>query len=204
MKIKLFSLSPKGELSVNTHEVLGIESFRTIINRDKSRDKLKAFKELTYIYLTVDFNSPLVKQGLSEAKIRKEAIDKVELPKGWKEDDVIKRAAKDYDDLQEDVARRTIKDILDLFANYSKIIKKIKTSLDKLLDDKTDITNDQARDALNLIRTTLTVAKEIPGEIINLKESVRELESESYIEDRDKLRGTDDVVPSSANPHEDY
>ncbi len=204
MKIKLFTISAEGNLAINTHELLAIDSFRTIVKRDINKDRVLAFKELAYIYYTTDYDSPLVRQGLSIAKLKKQAKDKVGLPVDWKEDDVVKKGIEDYGDLQEDVARKAVKDILDLFGNYSKIIQQVKVSLDAYLDNKTGLTKDQAVEALNLIKVTLTVAKEIPGEMKSLKESLRELEKDSYIEDRDKLRGTDDIIPSSANAHEDY
>ena len=42
-------------------DLLAITEFRTIWNNDKSKDKLTAFKELTFIYFMSDFNSPYSK-----------------------------------------------------------------------------------------------------------------------------------------------
>ena len=47
----------RGQLVIRP-EVLGIPSFQAIWNDDKSEDKAKATKILTYIYYLVDFHSP--------------------------------------------------------------------------------------------------------------------------------------------------
>lgn len=47
-------------------EVLTIPEFFTIWDKDKTKDKTKAFKELAYVYHMADFNSPY--SNLSEEK----------------------------------------------------------------------------------------------------------------------------------------
>jgi len=46
------------ELEVNEPELLLIREFKALLDRDKSTHKSKATRELTYIYLAIDWKSP--------------------------------------------------------------------------------------------------------------------------------------------------
>lgn len=45
-------------LEINEGEILLIKEFKTLFDRDKSKNKDQVFKELTYIYLAIDWKSP--------------------------------------------------------------------------------------------------------------------------------------------------
>jgi len=46
------------ELELNEPEILLVKEFRELLNRDKSKSKDRAWAELTYIYLAIDWKSP--------------------------------------------------------------------------------------------------------------------------------------------------
>ena len=45
-------------LEINEGEILLVREFKNLFDKDKSKDKSQAFKELTYIYLALDWKSP--------------------------------------------------------------------------------------------------------------------------------------------------
>lgn len=45
-------------LEINEGEILLVKEFKTLFDRDKSKTKDQVFKELTYIYLAIDWKSP--------------------------------------------------------------------------------------------------------------------------------------------------
>lgn len=45
-------------LEINEGEILLVREFKTLFDRDKSKTKDQVFKELTYIYLAIDWKSP--------------------------------------------------------------------------------------------------------------------------------------------------
>jgi hypothetical protein len=46
------------QLELNEPEILLIKEFKALLDRDKTKHKDKAFRELTYIYLALDWKSP--------------------------------------------------------------------------------------------------------------------------------------------------
>lgn len=48
----------KNTLEINDYEVFLIKEFKTLHDRDTSKDKSRLYKELTYIYLMIDWKSP--------------------------------------------------------------------------------------------------------------------------------------------------
>jgi hypothetical protein len=46
-----------GQLEINEPEILLIKEFKNLLDRDKSKTKTRAFRELTYIYLAIDWKS---------------------------------------------------------------------------------------------------------------------------------------------------
>lgn len=57
------------KLYLNTPELLLIPEFKKLLDVDKSKDKSKAFKQFTYIYLMKDWKSPYIDFEESERHI---------------------------------------------------------------------------------------------------------------------------------------
>jgi hypothetical protein len=202
MSLKLFTVND-GNIVINKIEVLAIESFRLLINKYKS-DKTLAFKELAYIWYVYDYDSPLNRQGRSVKDASKLAIEKVGLPIGWKPDDITNKAIKDYVDLNNNIAKDLVNEILKIFSNYAKIIKKVGKTIDTLLDNDAALTKTQASELIELSSSIISISKQVPQEVKNLKEALAELNKDIDKENYDTLRGSTEVVPDSADPDRDW
>ena len=64
--MKLFDL--KARIVVVSPEALLIPEFKDLWDRDKSKDKLKAHRELSYVYFISDYKSPY-RSSLTEDKL---------------------------------------------------------------------------------------------------------------------------------------
>ncbi len=100
---------------------LVIPEFKAIWDRDKSKDKEQAFKELTYIYMLVDFKSAYqaYPEDIRESKIIEDFIKDSK----WKPDNLISDAAKKYYALQETPTLRMLnsaKLAVEKLSNYFK------------------------------------------------------------------------------------
>lgn len=204
MKYELFSVNENGKLGIKTKELLTINSFKTIIERDTHKPKERAFKELAYIWFIADYDSPTYLKGLKGKRADEFAKEKVGLPKYWKADEVVLQGIKDYTDCQADVVDDLISEILNSFSYYSRIVVKVRKSIENIIYSDAAITKDQAKELTDLISGTLSMANSIPAEVSNLKKAVGELRRNDNNEDRDFLRGTDETVPDSADPDTDY
>lgn len=63
--MKLFDLDINNKVTIHP-EALLIQSFKVLWDRDKSKDKKEAIKELSYIYFLTDFKSPYDKYDKTE------------------------------------------------------------------------------------------------------------------------------------------
>jgi hypothetical protein len=201
MSLKLFNFV-EGNLVINRHEILAVDSFRTIVTR--TQDKNLAFKELGFVYLVADYDSPFNKQGKSTKDAMKLAIDKVALPRTWTPDTVVLKAIKDYKDLNDNIAKELIDELLKIFNNYSKIIRKVGKSIDLLLDNDAALTKTQASELIDLSSAVIGISKQVPNEVKNLKDALVELNKNVDRENYDTLRGSDETIPDSADPDRDW
>lgn len=86
-------------------EAYTIEAFRKIVDRDKSKDKQKAIRELAFVFHMCDYSSPFASFLDEEAK-RQNIIKKVGLPENWKMDSVVEEAISTYKELEETITSR--------------------------------------------------------------------------------------------------
>lgn len=125
-------------------EMLLIPEFKTLWGRDKSKDKDNAFRELSYVFFTADFNSPY--SSMPENKREGMVIEDFIKIKGWKPDADIQKAVDKYKFLSEtpsmrllnsvrgvidrihgylnhaDIDDRTIKNIMDTLVKVSSVV----------------------------------------------------------------------------------
>jgi hypothetical protein len=194
-----------GTISLNNYELLTIEAFKNIIKRDRGDvNKVTAFKEFGYIWFTCDNRSPLLKQGKAVKDISKKATTLVGLPLDWKPDDIVKEAMEVYKDLNVNVAESAVNSLLDIFGGYPKIITKVKSSLDSLLSTPGAISQTQAEELMRIINLTLLMSRDIPIQIRVLRDAIQDLEMADKGVNAEQLRGSAEVVPSSANLESDY
>jgi len=81
-----------------TTEILLVPEFKKIWDKDKSKDKSKAFKELSYIYFSTDYKSLYLAYDpeVREERLLLDFIGDIK----WKPDADIKTAIEKYKDLQ--------------------------------------------------------------------------------------------------------
>jgi hypothetical protein len=205
MSYRLFSIQD-GNIVINKIEILTIESFKTILRRDKGspgdvdgRKKLKAFREFAYIYHMADYKSVPNRNGYTYAKSRAYAIDKAGLPIDYKPDSVVKDAIKDYLDEQRSLPRETMLELIKTYGFLSKVFKKVRRNVeDKLVSES--LTSEQTREILELVNLMIEQGKQLPELTGKLNKAIKDLELAEDKQNKSLLRGTDEAVPDSALP----
>lgn len=87
--MKLFEL--KNYILTISPEAYALKVFRVLWNRDKTKTKDRAFAEMSFVFYMEDFRSDY--SGiLDEVDRRTEVMKQMVLPKGWKEDKLVKDA----------------------------------------------------------------------------------------------------------------
>ncbi len=87
------------ELEINEPEVFLIQEFKDLVKRDKSVTKDKSMRELSYIYLALDWKSPY--SQYSEQERHEEALNDAELTEEEFNDPVFRSACRKYRALQD-------------------------------------------------------------------------------------------------------
>lgn len=88
-----------GQLEINEPEILLIKEFKNLLDRDKSKTKTRAFRELTYIYLAIDWKS--MYSQYSEHERHEEAILDSGLTEEEFNDPIFREACRKYRTLQD-------------------------------------------------------------------------------------------------------
>ena len=141
--MKLFKMSRKGILELNTDEVLLIDEFRKIVRRDRGgegdkngRKKEFAYKEFSYIYFTCDPAGHPIQKGLSKKEAHDWAVRVAKLPDDYKPDSFVLQAMETYKELRpspSSLVLRTIKRGLNVSNNaIEKLIDRVQLNLNKL------------------------------------------------------------------------
>ena len=86
-------------LEINEGEIFLVTEFKNLLNKDQSKNKELAFKELTYIYLALDWKSPY--SQYTELERHEEALRDSGLTEEEFNDPVFREACRKYRTLQE-------------------------------------------------------------------------------------------------------
>ena len=111
-------------LEINEPEILLIKEFKTLYDRDKSKNKSKLWKELTYIYLAIDWKSPY--SQYTELERHQEALSDSGITEQEFNDPLFREACRKYRSLQD--SNKSIKllnaarNAADQFAEYFETI----------------------------------------------------------------------------------
>jgi len=146
-------------------EVWGYTPFKKLLDRDKTKDKQIAFKEMFFIYNYADVKSDYIQITNEKEKI-KEIKKDIGLPSSWKIDKTIKEALEFY-------TRRSVTTVEELYKAANKAagdIANFLKSTDTLLKERD--TNGKPVFTLNSITGSL---KQVPDIMKNLKSSYKEL-----------------------------
>ena len=108
-------------IELNIPEILLVKEFAALLNRDKTKNKDKAFREMTYIYLAICWKSPY--SQYSEQERHEEALRDSELTEKEFNDPIFREACRKYRALQEsnksikllEAAKRATDQFIDYF-----------------------------------------------------------------------------------------
>lgn len=89
----------ENRIEINECEVMLIREFKALFDRDKTKTKTKVFKELTYIYLAIDWKSPY--NAYSEQERHMEALSDAGITEAEFNDPIFREACRKYKALQE-------------------------------------------------------------------------------------------------------
>lgn len=105
--MKAFQLDKNYNLDVSP-DTLVLAPFKALIDRDSSKNKEVGKKELLYIYHMEDPRSDFSDIMDDDTK-KKQIIDNIKFPKGWKEDKVVLASRAFYKERQETMSIRLYK-----------------------------------------------------------------------------------------------
>lgn len=156
-------------------EALMLKPFKTLYDRDKSKDKNLAMQELAYIYFMADPRSDY--QYLVDEDVRsKEVIKALGMPEGWEPDDIVDTAMTFYKSFKPMSAG--------LLEDTRFVINKLREELRNMDFHEKD---DKGRPVYTLQTITATL-KQIPGLAKDLDEAERILSKDIIAES--KIRGS--------------
>lgn len=120
MNVFNYNITTK-QLEINEPELLLVKEFKALLTRDKTADKKRAMRELTYIYLALDWKSPY--SQYSEQERHDEAIHDADLTEAEFNDPTFREACRKYRALQDsnksikllEAAKRAADQFIDYF-----------------------------------------------------------------------------------------
>ena len=116
----------------------GLEKFKKILKRDKSRNKDLAIKEMLFIYYYTDIKSDYL---IIDIKLRKEEIIKdIQLPDNWKIDSIMQDAINFYEERSLTVIGKLYKNALLAANDISEYLTKTKELLEERDDRNKPVT----------------------------------------------------------------
>ena len=118
-------------LEINEPEILLIKEFKALSDRDKTKNKSRLWKELTYIYLAIDWKS--LYNQYSEQERHQEALADSGITEEEFNDTLFREACRKYKALQE--SNKSIK-----------MLKAAMNAADQFIDYFTDIVDLNERD----------------------------------------------------------
>ncbi len=162
-----------------TVEALMIPEFKKIWDRDKSKDKIKAYPELQYIFFSGHFKSLYL---AFDPKTREERlVDDFIKIKNWKPDQAIIDAISKYKEFQNTATMRFLQanqDAMESLTDYY-------SSIDW---DELDATGKKPKYDISKVSSSVKQAGDIINNIEKLKEKVAK--EESLSKDRARGQGT--------------
>lgn len=93
-----------------SEEAYLLKPFKKLWDRDKTKTKDVALAELGYVYFMEDFRSDYF-DIIDNDERRKNVINDIVFPKGWKEDAAVSHARKYYKEMSETFSLKFLKDV---------------------------------------------------------------------------------------------
>ena len=159
-------------------QLWGLEPFRKILKRDKSRNKDLALKEMLFIYYYCDIKSDYL--IISDLKERyNELKHDIDLPENWKIDNIIQEAIDFYEKRSLTVVGKLYKNALAAANDISEYLTKTK----ELLEER-----DERGKPVTTLTTIVGGISKIKTVMQDLKAAEKELIKER-IETEGKMKG---------------
>lgn len=114
------------EIEINDASILQIREFKALLDRDKTKTKSRAFREFTYIYLALDWQSPY--RDYSELERHEECLADSGLSEKEFNDPIFREACRKYRNLQD--SNKSIKLLHAAQTAADKLIEYFETILD--------------------------------------------------------------------------
>lgn len=159
--MRLFELS--GNFPTVTAECLMIPPFKEIWERDKTKEKTKAYGELHYIYFSADFKS--VYLAFDKTTREERLVDDFIKIKGWKPDQLVLEGIKKYKDFQNTPTMRFLQANQDAMESLTEYYSNIDW-------DELDATGKKAKYDITKVSGSVKQAGDIINNIEKLKEKV--------------------------------
>lgn len=157
----LIRLDDTGMIKPVTVRQMTDKDIRELYSRDNTSDKKEYIADCIVIYMCGDPKSPARQQGLTEDECIKYAINQTGLKKNYKQDLLVRRLIKRYNDENLTEAGRTLDNLLKAIHNENKIIDKYLTFLNAELESAASI--EAATQVANLMSDINKIAKDIPA-----------------------------------------
>lgn len=166
--MKLFELSKDWVLHVS-EEAWGLPVFKKILDRDKSKDKDKAMKEMLFIYFYCDIKSDYI---ITPEDKRVEEIKKdIGLPDKWKVDKVIEDAIDFYNEKSKSIIIHLYESSIQSANEVAQYLKNTKD----LLEER----NEKTGNPITTISQITTALGKVPKIMSDLKVAYKEVVKEA-------------------------
>jgi len=198
MDFQIFGLNEKGEFVIRDINIFNYKCFKYILSRDQDRKKSTAYKEFAYIYFIADLNSLPNRNGYSKKDATAYAKKSSKLDKTWNPDTKVLEAIEIYKSNQLSPERNLANTLLSALRNSYKVIKLLNDKMTISLEAG-EIENDAIPALMDTQDRLLKLASTLPSKIKEFKEAIKKIDTEDVTEI--KMRGSEDVIPDSANPN---
>jgi len=191
--MKLFILGSNG-IELNTPEILLVQEFKVLLDRDRTLGKVRAWEEFKFIYYIVDPRSYPNQQGYDEKAAIKFASKECNFPDDYKPDDAIVKAVARYAELRSSIAAEVCEELLIAFRNSVPLMRKMRGRMEELLLLPI-LTVEQVREIINLQKEITGIANGVPEMIEKITKAQTELEETDV-----KLGRGKKVISNSQRP----
>ena len=172
------------KVEVNEGEIMLIREFKALFDRDKTKNKTKAFRELTYIYLAIDWKSPYT--NYTEQERHTQSLQDAGLSEAEYNDPIFREACRKYRELQESNTSFRLLQAAKTAAN--KMIDYFEVTLDFDLRKEDGSPIYKAKDAMAELKS-----------VGDVHETLKQLEAivQKDLQDKSQIwgGGTEDLLP---------
>lgn len=154
------------KLVLNLKEILKYDELGIIYRRDKSNDKMIAYREFRYLDFICDRDSYCVQNGFSNIESHNFAVEHSGMPKTYAPDDIVKKAISVCRRLNGGIIEGLIDTTIEAFRIDAKLMAKVKKLAAEL--EKKAVTVNDISSIMDLTKATINMSAEIPGKVSKL------------------------------------